>query len=79
MAGAEDGDDNINHRIMLFSAARTSRDAETRFLLAWEERLVPFPTTAGYIRRVRQILRANGIDMSERVALARATRRIRLR
>jgi hypothetical protein len=34
--------------------------AEARFLQAWEQRLLPFPTNAGYITRVRQIRRAFG-------------------
>jgi hypothetical protein len=40
-----------------------SRESDTDFLRAWENRLVPFPTTAGYITHVRQILRANGPGM----------------
>jgi len=41
-------------------AQRGDIASEARFLQAWEQRLLPFPTNAGYITRVRQIRRSHG-------------------
>jgi hypothetical protein len=46
--------------VQMFTTATASIESDKNFLRAWEQRQVPFPTTAGHITRVRQILRACG-------------------
>lgn len=63
-------------KMQTLSRSQDSADSDASFMKAWEGRLVPFPTTAGHIRRVRQILKATYRDASLEVLYLHSQREL---